>query len=481
MSVQSEAGKAALGRSPESARPFAAGVILILGFGLLLLATDLMLPLRVSELLQLLAAWHFNWNRFVEWIVQTPGSAPLTYFVQLPLLLLWPHARLAARLPSLIFAAASCFVFLSLAKRFSLKLTPWALVAFMLVPLHYHLASEAAPFELALFLLLAATLSFLDLLKAPNIKRSIVYGAFLTLALYTEPYSFFPAIGYLLFLLRFVDRAHERRVIWFVLPASAVSAALFLPYYAWAHPQASDSWPTAPAPSIHLSFGLQLLQSLADSSYSQWLAVALFIVLAAGAVAGTASTFSAAVYPVAKRIGLFCVAGGVLTTILMDLLIGSLNRRFNSVEMIWALPGFVILFCSGVEWLFRRRTLALVGLLVVAAVVAISVPLDADYLFAPKENLQAEAASVTPLLKGDSCVVFVSEGLSKELFLSFAPDLERHECLDFFHRRIVMVSHPYVRPDQQQDAESFFRGLGFHEESKVDIGGGRIIVAEQAK
>lgn len=452
-----------------------------MAYGLLLLATDLILPLRVSEILQLLAAWHFNWDKFVGWIVQTPGSAPLNYFVQLPLLLLWPHARLAARLPSLIFAVASCVVFLLLARRFSLKRPAWALVAFMLVPLHYHLASEAAPFELTLFLLLAATLSFLDLLKAPDVKRSIIYGALLTLAFYTEPYSFVPAIGYLLFLLRFVNRAHERHVIWFVLPATALPAALFLPYYAWAHPQASKSWPAAPATSAHIPLGLQLMQSLADSSYIEWLSLVLFILLAAGVIAGTWSTFRAAVYPVTKRIGLFCLTGGLLATVLIDLFIGIFNKRFNGVEMIWAVPGFVVLFCAGSEWLFRRRALLLMGLFATAAIVAISVPFDADYLFAPKEDLQTEAAAVSRQLTGNSCIVFVSEGLSKQLFLLFDPDLEQHECLDFFHRRIVMVSHPYVRPDQQEDAESFFRGLGFREERTLDIGGGRIIVAEQAK
>ncbi len=360
MSAKSEAGEATAKSGSRSARPLGSGVALIVAYGVLLIATDLILPLRVSELLQMLAAWHFNWGRFVGWIVQTPGSAPLNYFVQLPLLLLWPHARLAARLPSVIFAVGSCVVFLLLVRRLYLKRTIWALIVFMLVPLHYHLASEAAPFELALFLLLTATLTFLDLLKTPNVKRSITYGALLTLAFYTEPYSFVPAIGYLLFLLRFVDRAHERRVIWFVLPPTAVPAVLFVPYYAWAHPQASEFWPAPPAASAHFSFGLQVLQSLADSSYSEWLSLVLFILLAAGVVAGTWSTFRPTIYLLTKRIGLFCLAGGLLVTVLIDLLIGTLNKRFNGVEMIWAVPGLSFFSvqdrngCSG-ERLWRWR------------------------------------------------------------------------------------------------------------------------------
>ncbi len=478
MSVEKDIRERTLKRRTSARYSLTFGMWLIIAYGALLLATDLFVPLRVSEILQILAAWRFNWDKFLAWIVQTPGSAPLTYFVQLPLLLIWPHGRLAARFATLIFGIACCFLFLSLAKRFSLKRPELALVLFMFVPIHFRIASEAAPFEVALFFSLAATLSLLDLLKTPGIRGSILYGAFLTLALYTEPYSFLPAIGYLLFLLRFVNRAHERRVIWFALPATVFPAALFFPYYAWAHPQASSSWLSAPASPAGVSQTIQLFGSLVDSTRMEWLPWLLFFLLAAGGIAGVWSTFRA-VYPLAKRINLFCLAGGIITTIAIDLIAGAIHQRFDGVEIVWAVPAFIVLFFAGVEWLFGSNALAMGSVIAASLVLAISISFDADYLFASKEDLQSEADAVLPQLKGDSCLVFVSQGLSRQFFLLFKPELGAYECHDFFHHRIVMASHPYVRMDQQEDAEAFFRGLGFQEKIRLNLGGGRIVVDEQ--
>ena len=480
MSVARNTRQAADKRRTSAPHPLTFGTWLIVAYGALLLAIDLFIPLRVSEILQILAAWHFTWDKFVGWIVQTPGSAPLAYFVQLPLLLIWPHGCLAARFPTLIFSVGCCFLFLALTKKLSLKRPELALALFMFVPIQFRIASEAAPFELALFLSLTATLSFLDLLKRPGPRESIVYGTLLSLALYTEPYSFLPAIGYLLFLLRFVNRAHERRVIWFALPATAFSAALFFPYYAWAHPQASGSWLGAAASTANVSQTIQLFGSLADAAKMNWFSWALFFVLVAGGIAGVWSTFRA-VYPLAKRINLFCLAGGILSTISIVLVIGALSEHFHGIEVVWAVPALIILFFAGAEWLFRRTALAIGSVVAGSLVLAISIWFDVNYLFAPKEDLPAEAAAALPQLKGDSCLVFVSQGVSRQLFLLFKPELGQYECHDFFRRRIVMASHPYVRPDQQEDAEAFFRGLGFHEKSRSNVGGGQIVVDEDSQ
>ncbi len=51
--------------------------------------------------------------------------------------------------------------------------------------------------------------------------------------------------------------------------------------------------------------------------------------------------------------------------------------------------------------------------------------------------------------------------------------------MNFFHSHIVLASHPYVRKDQQEDAESYFRGLNFVEVKRIRAGGGQIIVMDQ--
>ena len=97
----------------------------------------------------------------------------------------------------------------------------------------------------------------------------------------------------------------------------------------------------------------------------------------------------------------------------------------------------------------------------------------------PKENIRAIEDKVRPLLSSDSCVVFVSQGLSRSVLTYFDPELGRKECFHFFHTRVVLASHPYVRPDQQEDAESFFRGLNFSISKRMDVGQGTIVVMDQ--
>ena len=84
-----------------------------------------------------------------------------------------------------------------------------------------------------------------------------------------------------------------------------------------------------------------------------------------------------------------------------------------------------------------------------------------------------------PLLSGDACLVFVSQGLSKTVLTYFDPTLGSKECFHFFHKRVVLASHPYVRPDQQEDAESFFRGLNFGVAEHAEVGTGTIVVMDQ--
>jgi hypothetical protein len=110
--------------------------------------------------------------------------------------------------------------------------------------------------------------------------------------------------------------------------------------------------------------------------------------------------------------------------------------------------------------------------------IALSVVGDIEYVSAPAEDLRTEAEMIRPQLFGDSCVVFVSEGLSKDLFLMLDPSLEPRICQNFFHHRAVLASHAYVRPAQQENAESFFRGLNFIEVKRWRVGGGQIVIVE---
>jgi 4-amino-4-deoxy-L-arabinose transferase-like glycosyltransferase len=454
--------------------------VLIAGYALLLLIAVLLLPLRIEEMLHLLAARQGSFWGFINWLPRAPGSAPLSYFVQAPFILLFGASRFGARFPSLLFGLGSCYLFLRLAKNVRLRQPYIALAVFAVLPTQYWAATQGLPFEQALFLLLLATLIFLQLIRTPTVKLAAWYAAALTLCIYTERLSCLPSIGYLLFLFAFVNRSHERRVIWCLLPATAAPVLLFVPYYLWARPLVSSIWLSAPLPpGTPSSIYLQALLGFAGDSFEAYILSVLLIV---GLFAGVWGLFRITpgappmrVPPaeLARKIALFCLFGGALSTIAVVLVLDIWNRYpFHPSQVLWAMPAIVTLTFVALdrtpEIYTRPLSWAVLILLCIAA--------DARYASTPTEDLRSEAQLVGPELYGDSCVVFVSERLSRNLFLLQDPSFGARECHNFFHHRIVLASHAYVTPFQQEDAESFFRGLNFTEFKRIRSGGGQIIV-----
>jgi len=462
-------------------RRFGPSVLLIAAYAVLLLAAVLAIPLRIDEILQIMGGWHHSLSTLVAWIAQTPASAPLNYFIQWPFIEAGGHSRLAARLPSLLFALASCYVFLRLVKLIPLRQCYPALLLFMLLPVQYQFATRGRPLEQALFLLLLATICYFRLLRAPDFRSAALYAGLLLLCLYTDRSSYLPAIGYLLFLLRFVNTAHERRVIWFALPATIVPVLLFLPYYFWAHPQVNPNWLLAPTPyPPALPVYLQTLFSVALGGWNGYIVAGL---LAAGTLGGAWYSFRPDAGAVSRRIPLFCLFGGVVSTIAIAIAVDAWNGYpFSPNDVLWAAPGMIVLSFAVLEWLARKQAIRPLGAAAAVLLIVLCAIGDANYLRnRTEEDFPSEAAMVAPELTGNSCVVFVSEGLSPQLFLLFDPSLEKRECLNFFHDRVVLASHPYVRPSQQEDAESYFRGLNFIETKRIRAGGGQIVVMEQSR
>lgn len=454
-------------------------IILFAGYALLLVIAALALPLRIPEILQIAGSRHFEGFTLTSWIAQSPDSAPLNYFVQLPFLLAFGYTRLGARFDSLIFALAACYVFLRLARRIPLERPVVALLLFMLLPVHLLLANEGRPFEQGLFLLLLATETYLRLIERPVIGTAALYAALLTLCIYTERYTYLPALGYLLFLVRFVNRAQQRRAMWFALPATVLPALLFLPYYFWASPQENPYWLEAPPLLSDASIYLHVLRQLAGN---EWVGCVLLPLLAAGTLAGAWRSFRAPAIPISKRIVLFCLFGGVVSTLAISAIADVwLGESFAPGQVLWAASGIAILVVSALEWSGKRQFLRATAPVMAALLLLICAAGDGLYLGGPFEDVQTEAARVAPELTSNSCVVFVSQRFSKVLFVLFAPELANRECLNFFHKRIVLASHPYVRPEQQADAESFFRGLNFSETKRIRSGGGQIVIMQLAQ
>jgi hypothetical protein len=325
-------------------------------------------------------------------------------------------------------------------------------------------------YEAATFFVLLATAAFFDLAAQPVYKTAAIFALAVTACLYTDRHSALPAFGAVLFLLRFSARPQQRNAAWFALGSCVIAALSYAPYYIWAHLRADPSWLTEQGLSLSV---------FADVTAVQWALAAGVLLILAGVIAGADLSFHLPLAQRTRRIVLFCLFGSVMTT-LGFIVASSLYMQYGIPirDVLFAAPGAVILFVAGVDWFMQRNAFRIPAAAVAVTVLLVCGIADLQWVFSPKENLALESRYIVPELTGDSCVVFVSEGYSRSLFFTFQPRLVSHECENFVHHRIVLASHAYVRPDQQSEAEGYFRGLNYRVVKRIQSGGGEIIVEQ---
>lgn len=456
-----------------------------------LLAGVFLLPLWLPEILQMAGAINpkvvklyevisishesSRITQLLNWAAATPGESPLGYLIQLPFVALLGPSAWAARLPSVLFAILNVFLFWRLTQRANLRNGLIAVVLFAAVPIHYHFAVEARPFEIALCAVLLAALSFLSVMEDASIRNSIIFGLTLLFCLYTAPRSVVAGVGSALCLLAFIQSKEVRTSLWRILPAAAGAALLYVPYVAWSQRQhlqlrlippdtywlSDTDWP-------------MVFRDLTGGGNAGY-ALTTILILGTGIGFWRALRYSAASQ--LKRQTLVCLFGGALLSLILNVSAdGFTNSAFEPSHLLWSVPGFLILFCAGLDWLesiSRYTAWPVAGLFLLFSLVG-----DYTFLTSRNEDIKKVASTAVPEIDQNSCVVFVSERLSPVIFRTLEPKLSPIECLDFFHRRIIMVSHPYVEAAQQKDAEVYFRGLNFHEVKRMSAGGGQVIVLE---
>ena len=447
-------------------------------YALLALTAIVLAPLRLSELLTLTATTPQMRGSVGDWILGTPGASPLFYFTQWVFVRTLGHPEISGRLPSLLSSLACIGVLWRLANRLPLQQPHLALLLFVLLPVQFRFATVGLPAEEAMLFLLLATTQLFELIDTPSVKSAALYAGFLTLCFYTDPFSFLPATGYLLSLLAFTHRKEQRRSIWFALPATALPTLLFVPYYLWAHPQTARTWLYGAerfpfSPTIAIDFWRELTASgVAGYVLSALLLVGTFI-----------AAWRVLILPVnvmLKRVKLFCLFGGVVSTLALAAIIdGTSNTPFWAGHIYWATPSMAILATAALDWLaFTKRMKVIAGALA-ALLVITCIAGNIESFMEPVQDLKPAVKVARQQLTGDSCIVFVSEGLSGYLFVVFDPAFMKLECLNFYHHRVVLASHPWVLPEQQRDAESYFRGLNFYEVKRLSPQGSQVVVMEQ--
>ncbi len=334
-------------------------------------------------------------------------------------------------------------------------------IAFALLPAQIEMASQGRPAELSLLFSVLSAAQFARVLMKPTIAKALLYALLLTCCLYTEPVSFLPAVGSVLFLVRFAGSKMHQAALAYLVPATVLPALLFLPYYSWASPQRSVDW---------------LNEIPAADTFWIWMG----LLLCALFLCGLAATMPRSDWPSNKRTILFCLAGGSIVTITVCwLLDANTKAAFNPTQVLAALPGLLLLSFAGLEWLFPNRRLAAAVLL--AIMVGSSLPAIIEYTTSPGPELSQLAYAIPRRMTKDSCLALVSMHEARSFFLFYEPQLEPKLCKDFFSKRVVLVAYPWVTQEQKQRAESLFQGLNFVQLERLHVAGGEIVVLETEK
>jgi hypothetical protein len=436
-------------------------LVLVAGYLAVLLSLSVQLPLRLGELMQAFASLEFSWQSFFGWIARTPDGVPGGFLAQLPFVLAAPHDRVLLRLVSVISAIAACCVLFRFAKMIPVEAPLLVTIAFALLPAQIEMASQGRPAELALLLAVLSAAQFARVLLKPTIAKAGLYACLLTCCLYTEPVSFLPAAGYVLFLVRFAGSKMQQTALAYLMPATVLPALLFLPYYTWSSPQRSVDW---------------LSDGPAGDAFWIWTGLLLCVLL----LCGIAATIPPSDWPASKRTILFCLAGGSIVTITVCwLLDANAKAAFDPAQVLAALPGLLLLSFASLEWLFADRRLPAAVLLLI--LVGLSLPPSIEYAMSPGPELSQLAYAIPRRLTKDSCLALVQMHEARSFFLFYEPQLAPSLCKNFFSKRVVLVAYPWVTQQQKQRAETLFQGLNFVPVERVQVAGGEIVVLETEK
>src|SRR5579884_609258 len=336
---------------PAKARISSTDWILIAAYALVLVAIALSTPLRVPEIVAIAWLREYTWDWFWTWTSRALDPSPVGYFVQLPFVLLFGASRLGPRIPAILFAAASCVLFLKLAARALPARRYAALVLFMLFPLQLLTATATTQNAAATFFVILATIAFFNLAARPGYKTAGLFTLATAACLFTDHHAFLPVCGVMAFLLRFSARRSERKALWFALGACAAAAGCYAPYYVWVHGQTSPFWPVESGISVTALTKLTGLDAL--------LAAAVVLIIA-GIIAGAIVSFRISPEQITRPLMLFCLFGSVVLTLAFLLAISLYtNSPISNRDLLYAVPAAVILFIAALDWLSRSRIASL--------------------------------------------------------------------------------------------------------------------------
>jgi 4-amino-4-deoxy-L-arabinose transferase-like glycosyltransferase len=407
----------------------------------LVLAVVPLRPFWLDEVLQLVGTRpEKSLAEVIAYVPENPGSGPLGYIVQHAFLAALGVNRWSARLPSALFAIATCAATIALARRIGLAHAWLAGAILVALPLMLRYAAEARPYTQATFLAVAATLLVLSLgAGSPRPAALGGYAALLIAGVYTHPFTVLVAGGHILW------AAAERR--WRLATILAIIAALaassYIPWIVYAR----AGWQQTMIDS-HFRFAadwktpLRLFREISGAGY--WGSGLLLLLALRGA--------SAVSRPIVALL-----AGAIGAVLIGGVIADRIAGYFIAVrQFIGALPPFAILAAS-------RPHVCLV-----AALFAVCSMANWKYFTSATEDWESAAAAVEAELGPSRCLI-VEPLREARVYAALRPALSKALCSSPA-REFVMAVSPY------RDHVPVVLPAGYQIRSERHVGGTRILV-----
>ena len=166
-----------------------------------------------------------SFGELLHYAQVSPGATPLNFIAQKLALDLLGFSSFVVRLPAILFATASLWVFHRIAREFTGSYWPLAVAMFAIVPQVYRYGVEARPYSQGLFFALLAFRCWTRADRDPSARNAAAYGLAVAACLYSHVFSVFPAVAPVLVTLR-----HSRARLP-VLLAAAAGVVSYIPWY----------------------------------------------------------------------------------------------------------------------------------------------------------------------------------------------------------------------------------------------------------
>jgi Dolichyl-phosphate-mannose-protein mannosyltransferase len=440
-------------------------------YGLAVLACLELRPLWLDEVFQLVATTSHTWDHFTRSMgTRNPGAVPLGYLTQGLFVLAGSPSPLWARFPSALFSILSCWVLVQVCRELNLpQITELAAVLFMVMPLQFRYAIEGRPYSEALCFSLLATLAFIKLLAVPTIPTACLCIAATIAGLYTQPYAILSVGGVAFWVaVTKVKQGDWKRAA--LGPVCLfISLLAFLPWYLLENRKWASGIQQHGIPPFHwtVALGLDVIKGISGDGF---LCSAALILLAAVGLFSRAATTGvrglvllAIVFPIGGAL-----AGDAFT-----------NYFFASRQILFALPGLVILAALGFSELFSRyKPLALAA---AAILLAAALQKDVTMQMKGREDWPAAASAVAEIVRNGRCVQVVPAD-SLDVYDFFAPGLVTKACEGLPPvSGVALVSHLYTQAAELAVVEKQLQVQGFVPLQTISRGGTTITLEERRR